>query len=59
MADANLSGNENRGINNEPVNNKLTKLTTQYTGRYKYASLSITIMLRTRLKINVFVNLIY
>lgn len=41
MADANLSGNENCGINNEPVNNKLTKLTTQYTGHYKYASLSI------------------
>lgn len=40
MANANLSGNENRGINNEPANNK-TKLTTQYTGRYKYASLSI------------------
>lgn len=59
MADANLSGNENHGINNEPANNKLTKLTIQFTVHYKYASLSITIILKTILKINVFVNLTY
>lgn len=62
MADANLSGNENRGINNEPVNNKLTKLTTQYTGHYKYATVVLvlfTIMLRKRFKIKLIANLIY
>lgn len=39
MADANLSGNENCGINDEPANNKLTKLTTKYEGLCKYATL--------------------
>lgn len=58
MADANLSGNENRGINNEPVNNKLTKLTTQYTGHYKYASL-IYYHVKNKIKNKIFFNLIY